>query len=125
MVASPYPRGRRWVGSSGVKVVLQGEAAPPPAAVRQDVLALGDEHERASYLAGVKGKPLLQQTVATCLDSIQRDKEGDKEVRGERRRRGERAASPPCLPACLRSSRRSSWARRRGSCTCSTQRGPP
>ena len=73
-----------------MRVIPRGEAAPTPAAVCQDVLALGDEHERASYLAGVKGKPLVQQTVATCLDSIQRDKEGDKEVRrrgGEGRRR--------------------------------------
>lgn len=60
---------------------MGGGRASPAFARAQDVLALSDEHERASYLAGVKGRPLLQQTVVTCLDSIQRDKEGDKEVR--------------------------------------------
>jgi hypothetical protein len=39
-----------------------------------------DDAERSSYLASVKDKPLVQQTVVTCMDTLQRDKEGDKEV---------------------------------------------
>lgn len=46
-----------------------------------DVLALGEESEVAAYLAGVRGRPLVQQTVVTCLDVINREREGDKEVR--------------------------------------------
>jgi Bardet-Biedl syndrome 1 protein len=46
-----------------------------------DVLALGDDKEVAAYLSGVRGRPLVQQTVVTCMDVINRDREGEKEVR--------------------------------------------
>jgi len=38
--------------------------------------------EVTTYLAGVRGKPLVQQTVVTCMEVINRDRDGDKEVGG-------------------------------------------
>lgn len=45
-----------------------------------DVLALTDPIERTAYLNGVRGKPLMQQTVITCMEVISRDRDGDKEM---------------------------------------------
>lgn len=59
---------------------LRGEGTPVTSRAG-DVLALGEDSEVAAYLAGVRGRPLVQQTVVTCLDVINREREGDKEVR--------------------------------------------
>ena len=46
----------------------------------QDLLALPSAAERRELLEGFKGKPLVQHTVVTCLDAINRSREGAQEV---------------------------------------------
>jgi hypothetical protein len=52
----------------------------PVSSRAQDLLALSDEHDRSAYISGVQDKALVQQTVVTCMDTLQRDKEGDHEM---------------------------------------------